>query len=471
MEQKDDGDLKLIIEFLNNATSSRTEREIRSFLGSVSRPTMTRRLNALINAGLVESVGSGRSTKYQSVRRFPMRIRVPVGLYAEDIEAYVSLSPELRVPIGYQRSFLDKYEPNATQYLPDVILRRLHDCGRLKEGTTYHSDNEESLRVIQRFLIDLSHASSSLEGIHTDYLITERLVLLGAEAITEKDVKAVRMIINHKDAIESLLSYLSKQTDPSPMGFNRYTITNIHANLTKGLIPDPSSVGQVRRRAVRIQGSAYQPIDFPSEIESTLDQVLETCEQIKDPFEQSFFALVHLSYLQPFEDGNKRTSRVMANLPLMKANLCPISFLGTSDQAYIAGVLGVYEMNRTELLRDVYVSTYTQNSSLFHGERDRATTPDRLSLQYHRQISRAVRDMVESNPHDPLTWIDERVSAIARLDDSQKSKLKDIVLEDCRDLNQSMSSVLGIDSGKYKAWERDRITYADSIEIPSRLAE
>lgn len=471
MEQKGESDSKLIIEFLNSATSPRTEREIRSFLGSVSRPTTTRRLNALINAGFVESVGSGRSTKYQSVRRFPMRITVPVGLYAEDIEAYVALPQELRDPIGYQRSFLDEYQPNVTHYLPEVILRRLHDCGRLKEGTTYQPDNQESLRVIQRFFVDVSHASSSLEGIHTDYLITERLVLLGAEAITEQDAEAVRMIINHKEAIESLLSYLSKKLDSSPVGFNRYTITNVHANLTKGLIPDPNSVGQVRQRAVRIKGSAYQPIDLPSEVESTLDHVLGTCEQINDPFEQSFFALVHLSYLQPFEDGNKRTSRVMANLPLMKANLCPISFLGTADQAYVDGILGVYELNRTELLRDVYVSAYTQNSSLFHGERDRATAPDRLSLLYHRQIGRAVRDLVENNPHDPLTWIDERVSAIARSDDAQKLKLKDIVLEDCRNLNESMSSVLGIDSEKYKAWERDRITYVDSIEMPSRLGE
>jgi len=72
--------------------------------------------------------------------------------------------------------------------------------------------------------------------------------------------------------------------------------------------------------------------------------------------------LVHLPYLQPFADINKRTSRLAANLPLFRANLCPLTFLDVPEQAYSRATLGVYEMTRVELLRDLYVWAYERST-------------------------------------------------------------------------------------------------------------
>ena len=93
---------------------------------------------------------------------------------------------------------------------------------------------------------------------------------------------------------------------------------------------------------------------MPQLIEECFRQLLDKAALIPDPFEQAFFALVQLPYLQPFLDVNKRVSRLAANLPLIRANLCPLSFVDVPIHAYVDGLLGVYELNRIELLRDVF---------------------------------------------------------------------------------------------------------------------
>ncbi|MFA0520617.1 Fic family protein, partial [Vibrio sp. 10N.222.55.E8] len=93
-----------------------------------------------------------------------------------------------------------------------------------------------------------------------------------------------------------------------------------------------------------------------------LESILNKANQILDPFEQSFFIMVHLPYLQPFADINKRTSRLAANIPLLKANVCPLTFLDVPEKAYSKAVLGIYEMNRIDLLRDLYLWAYERST-------------------------------------------------------------------------------------------------------------
>ena len=97
---------------------------------------------------------------------------------------------------------------------------------------------------------------------------------------------------------------------------------------------------------------------MPQLIEERFDALLDTAARIDDPFEQAFFATVQLPYLQPFEDVNKRVSRLAANLPLIRHDLCPISFVDVPARAYIDGLLGVYELNRVELAADVFRWAY-----------------------------------------------------------------------------------------------------------------
>ena len=121
--------------------------------------------------------------------------------------------------------------------------------------------------------------------------------------------------------------------------------------------------GRIRQHAVDIGKSVYRPLSTPQQIDDALEVLLYKANQIIDPFEQSIFMMVHLPYLQPFADINKRTSRLAANLPLFRVNLCPLTFLDVPEEAYSRATLGVYEMTRVELLRDLYVVTLSKKPS------------------------------------------------------------------------------------------------------------
>ena len=136
------------------------------------------------------------------------------------------------------------------------------------------------------------------------------------------------MILNHKAAIEFLVQSAEE------IAFNRYTILNLHALLAENLLPDPMAAGRVRQIPVGIGRSVYHPLDVPQLIEECLDEILVKAEAITDPFEQAFFVMVQLPYLQPFEDVNKRVSRLAANIPLFRRNLSPISFVDVPDETY-----------------------------------------------------------------------------------------------------------------------------------------
>lgn len=160
------------------------------------------------------------------------------------------------------------------------------------------------------------------------------------------------MILNHQDAVEFLVG------NAAEIGFNRYTILNLHGILANNLLADQRAAGRLRHIGVGIDGSVYHPPETPQLVEECFDQLLATAEAITDPFEQSLFVMVQLPYLQPFDDVNKRVSRMAANIPFIKAHLSPLSFTDLPRGVYAHAVLGVYELNRIELLRDVFMWSY-----------------------------------------------------------------------------------------------------------------
>jgi Fic family protein len=162
-------------------------------------------------------------------------------------------------------------------------------------------------------LVDLSWNASRLEGNTYSLLDTERLLELG-EAAEGKDAFEAQMILNHKAAIELLVEQAAE------VGFNRYTILHLHALLSDNLLPDPQACGRLRAMPVGIAQTVYHPLAVPQLIEECFQHMLDTAAAIADPFEQAFFVMVHVPYLQPFEDANKRVSRLAAHIPLIRHN-------------------------------------------------------------------------------------------------------------------------------------------------------
>ena len=105
---------------------------------------------------------------------------------------------------------------------------------------------------------------------------------------------------------------------------------------------DPASPGRLRSIGVGIDRSVYSPTGVPQLIAEMFNLILEKARKIRNPFEQAFFVMVHLPYLQPFEDVNKRLSRLAANIPLLKYNFSPLSFVDVPGEIYVQALLGVY---------------------------------------------------------------------------------------------------------------------------------
>jgi Fic family protein len=206
------------------------------------------------------------------------------------------------------------------------------------------------------------------------------------------------MILNHKAAIEFLVQ------SAEDIGFNRYTILNLHGLLAENLLPDPSAAGRLRSIPVGISKSVYHPPEIPQILEECLDQILATAEAIKDPFEQAFFVMVQLPYLQPFEDVNKRVSRLAANIPLIRRNLAPLSFVDVSDETYVNGMLGVYELNRVDLLKDVFIWAYERSAARYAAIRQSIGEPDPFRLRYRQALKQAVAEVI-------LAAMDQRAAA------------------------------------------------------------
>jgi len=199
--------------------------------------------------------------------------------------------------------------------------------------------------------------------------------------------------------------------------FNRYTILNLHALLSDNLLGDPQAYGRLRHRPVGIEGTVYHPLEVPHLVDECFQQILDTTTAIQDPFEQAFFVMVHLPYLQPFEDVNKRVSRLSANIPLIRQDLCPLSFVDVPDRAYIDGILGVYELNRIELLRDVFVWAYERSCARYSAACQSLGEPDSFRLRYRSRIFEFVAEVVQSQmtKRKAIRWIaresEERIPA------------------------------------------------------------
>ena len=289
-----------------------------------------------------------------------------------------------RAPVGYDREFLDKYRPNVSSYLTPETIASLS-----RIGTTHDAEpaGTYARHILNRLLVDLSWASSQLEGNTYSLLDTQRLIEFG-EAAQGKDAAETQMILNHKAAIEFMVDLQDE------LAFNRQVILNLHGILSDNLLADPNASGRLRRIGVGIGNSVYHPLEVPQLIEECFQQVIDTAAAIHNPFEQAFFAMVHLPYLQPFEDVNKRVSRLAANVPLIRQNLSPISFIDVPARAYVEGLLGVYELNRIDLLRDVFVWAYEHSSQRYVAVRQSLGEPNKFRLKFRIEIIEVVRQIV-----------------------------------------------------------------------------
>ena len=426
---------------------------------SLQRRALQRRLAKLVEQGRIQTLGAARAVRY--------RVAVPVINFSSattdgadtvqaTVETYVPTSPEggaikalvrqprqLRSPVGYKLKFLEQYHPNHTAYLPPDLREQLHALGRSPADQTPAGTFARD--ILNRLLIDLSWASSQLEGNTYSRLDTERLIEFG-HAAEGKNALETQMILNHKQAIEYLVR------DPNTARLTPQTVIALHALLSDGLMADPMACGRIRRRAVEIGGSVYLPVALPQRLEELFGIVITMAAEIIDPFEQAFFLMVHLPYLQPFEDVNKRVSRLAANIPFIRHNLCPLSFIDVPQQAYVDAMIGVYELNRIELLRDVFVWAYARSCQQYVAVQQNLVPPDIFRLRYRLALSEVVAAIVRSDEAAAHATINARIPSTVL--DADTAHFVALVLAEFKALHAGNAVRFGLGALELAAWRQ-----------------
>ncbi len=259
------------------------------------------------------------------------------------------------------------------------------------------------------------------------------------------------MTINHKDAIEFLLAQVNETSS-----IDRYTVLNIHALLSNNLITNPKGRGQLRNIPVGIGKTAYHPPEVPKLINECFDKIILNISTIQDPFEAAFFAMVHLPYLQPFEDVNKRVSRLCANYPILKANFSPLSFTDVPKNDYISGLLAIYEFNRIEYLRDVFVFAYKRSAKKYKVVQDTLGKPDSIALKFREELSTLTKLIISDNLHGN-TIIDKIGSWTKKhIDDKNQQQFSRIVEKEIASLHEGNLAIYGIKPDAFLKWHSQK---------------
>ena len=446
-------DLRAIIDVAIGHHDGLSAKQLHEELGgAVALRTLQYRLKHLVETDRLVQEGEGRAVRYRipteeessGIVETPVKQSVPVSKAGQAIRKYVRQAQESREPVGYDRAFLDSYRPNETFYLSEEERTHLHEIGKPQTGE--QPAGTYARQILGRLLIDLSWNSSRLEGNTYSILDTRRLIDFG-QAAEGKDRLETQMILNHKDAIELLVA------EAHGIGFNRHTILNLHAMLANNLLPDSDAPGRLRQMVVGIAGSVFHPLEVPQVIEECFDRILASAHAIGDPFEQAFFVMVQIPYLQPFDDVNKRVSRLSANIPLIKANLSPLSFQDVPNDLYTQAVLGVYELRKIELLKDVFIWAYGRSAARYIAVRQSLGEPDPMKLRYRDELREIIAGVVlgTMGRKDAIVHIAEWANDHIAADD--REAFREMAETELMSLHEGNFARYRIRPSEYRAWK------------------
>jgi len=319
-----------------------SSKEIHEGLGiQIGYATVKRALQALVSDNLVRTTGKGKGTKYELSPAY--FILAPLNVE----EYFLQEIDDRKIRREFNLQLID-------QILTDLELfthgenEQLTSLQKLFSKNTAGLTHAEFKREFERLAIDLSWKSSQIEGNTYSLLETERL-LKEKETASGKTKDEATMLLNHMEALDFILDH---QDFVKPVTIAR--IEDLHSILIKDL-----NVGRnIRKRRVGISGTNYKPLDNEFQIREALHSLCDLVNSKTNVFEKALLVLVLISYIQPFEDGNKRTARIISNAILMNEGYCPISFRTVDSIDYKKAMLIFYEQNNINPFKRIFIDQY-----------------------------------------------------------------------------------------------------------------
>lgn len=306
--------------------------------------TVRRDIRALVERGFLRESGAGPALQY---------FKTTLGLLLSPVDAS-----------NYQNIDIDKrgqrvlFNHNLFPDFPDTIFS-ITEINHLNNATTsYRKRIENQTTTIQnkeleRFVIELSWKSSKIEGNTYSLLDTELLLKEGIIATGKTQVETT-MILNHKKAF----AFVMEQKDSFQKQPLHIFVEELHKILTADLEIDQG----IRKLAVGITGTNYTPLDINYQIQEALENLYIRIGRAENDYQKALLALVGISYIQPFADGNKRTARLLANAFLVAKKLAPLSYRNVNEKDYREAILVFYELNSIVPMKNIFLEQYLFSS-------------------------------------------------------------------------------------------------------------
>ena len=457
-----EADLAAILEIIESQANGASLRDITTALKPQLAPrTLQYRLKYLVDAGRLVKEGegaAGRNTVCPAAQEQPREVvaaakpaaeeeaAVPLSRQQSEIRRYLEQPLAARKPVGYNREFLDSYRPNETFYLSEEQRAHLAQVG--KPNFDEQAAGTYAKQILTRLLIDLSWNSSRLEGNTYSLLDTTRLIELGRSRRRPGPPRSA--------------------DDRQPQGCDRIPCRRGGGNRVQPLHdPQPSrdtgakpSARSGRARPAAPYWCRDREVHVSSSGDAATDRgVLQPAAgdsgSNQDPFEQALFAMVQLPYLQPFDDVNKRVSRLAANIPFIKRNLSPLSFTDVPRTLYTDAILGVYELNKVDLLRDVFIWAYERSAARYAAVRQSLGEPDPFRFKHRAALRQIVGEVVRGRMDKKAAagifaaWVEKN-----DIPETDREKFRDMAETEALSLHEGNFARYQIRPSEFEAWQQ-----------------
>jgi len=327
-----------ILDFIRKSDTVGNQ-EIKEYLKNISRVTIVRDLKVLLGKDLIIQKGKGRNVYYQEKTE-------------NDFLRYIDIDNYFQQEFDKRKLKFEKFNFDVFENIKDIFtseeIKELKILNKQYQSRIKKLSNSGLKKEFERLTIELSWKSSKIEGNTYSLIDTEILIKEDKEAIGHKKEEAI-MILNHKKTID----YISdKRSD-----FKKITVSkieSIHDLIIDGLDVDRG----LRKNQVRIIGTQYLPLDNQHQITEAIQKTVKAINRLSDPFSKAIFAIVMISYIQPFVDGNKRTARLLGNALLMANNACPLSFRSVDEAEYKKSLIIFYEQNNIRAFKELFIEQF-----------------------------------------------------------------------------------------------------------------
>ncbi|MFA5872103.1 MAG: Fic family protein [Parcubacteria group bacterium] len=312
---------------------------IQKTIGDITRITVSRDLEKMLELNLIERQGESRRTAvYQLSSQYSILKRI-------DVEKYFTQDAD-------QRKIKEKFNFDIFNQLKGIFTdtekKKLSELDEVYRSKIKDIDADALRKEIERLNIDFSWKSSKIEGNTYSLLETEQLIKNQQEAPGHTKEEAT-MIFNHKKALEYIAS--------NSKDFQSVSVSKIE-NIHSLLVDDLNVTKNLRKTLVGITGTNFKPLDNEFQIKEALEKTCELVNETKDIFEKAVILMLLIAYVQPFVDGNKRTSRLSGNAILQSFDSCPLSYRSMDEIEYKKAVLLFYEQNNISYFKELFLKQF-----------------------------------------------------------------------------------------------------------------